>query len=103
MTLVGKICFVGMETDQLAVTPSTRIAMDVSSVLADMRKKRKKAGGGDGKGTLFKIPIRIQIELGATKGMFVVTAKSGRKEVGAAAVDFDSDPNWHREILWTEG
>jgi hypothetical protein len=58
--------------------PLAHLSMDVGHIVAEMRKKSKKAGR-DQEDTSFNIPIRIQLELGSMKGMFVVPAKSGRK------------------------
>lgn len=76
-----------------------RIKMDLTKIMGEERKKFRKAGNGSAVGREVKVPIRIQIELGSTKGMFLVTAKVGRKSVGTEVIECHSDPNWREEAV----
>jgi hypothetical protein len=98
MTQVSRFPQGYFEANMFTVQPMAHLSMDVGHIVAEMRKKSKKVGG-DQEETTFNIPIRIQLELGSTKGMFVVTAKSGRREIGTSVVEYESDPNWRQEVV----
>ena len=72
--------------------------MDVSNLVTEERKKIKNKSSAAA--TISKeLDIMISMTMGSDKGVLMVTAKSGRKEVGAKVIHYVADPNYRREIV----
>jgi hypothetical protein len=75
--------------------------MEVSSLLTEERKVKKKATGNSAS-VMKKLDITISIIMGSDKGVLLVKAKAGRKEIGAKFIDYAADPNYRREVIVEE-
>jgi hypothetical protein len=101
MTQVSRLQQHYFEANMFAVQLLAHLSMDVGHIVAEMRKKSKKAGR-DQEDTSFNISPRIQLELGSTKGMFIVTTKSCREDISTSVVEYERGPYWRQEFVTTE-
>ena len=83
----------------LTVVKVGRIAMNLTSLVADERKRFKKTHNGASP-TQIDCDIRIELSVGSFKGVLQVTAKAGtRKVVGDAQIEYVADPAWKGKYI----